>query len=554
MRKWRIEDSEELYNITGWGTSYFGINDKGHVVVTPRRDGVAVDLKELVDELQLRDVAAPTLVRFPDILDNRIEKMSSCFKQAAEEYGYKAENFIIYPIKVNQMRPVVEEIISHGKKFNLGLEAGSKPELHAVIAVNTDSDSLIVCNGYKDESYIELALLAQKMGKRIFLVVEKMNELKLIAKMAKQLNVQPNIGIRIKLASSGSGKWEESGGDASKFGLTSSELLEALDFLDSKGLKDCLKLIHFHIGSQVTKIRRIKTALHDALDSDMPGLPQSEPSFRIMYTSPKDYDSTLKLIRNIVIVDIKDIYTKGTFKYAKDVYASPQMILTIQAPNEEVFEKFVEENKQTIIDFFTRAEMNRQITLLEEKHNNFISNKVDSLFGCDIWIPSELNNSKTGEDFFWASTNTGSADRNFVMYSYPYTDKDTFTKEYFVHKRDSVMKANIPGYKEGVYMSTDSLLTDVRPINVHNDYTMEARGLWRMKGDFMGGPFVSHTRLDQKNQRIITAEIFVYSPDKMKRNLVRQMEASLYTLKLPQEGQQSQIPLGVTREAEPTNK
>ncbi|MDD3036322.1 biosynthetic arginine decarboxylase [Bacteroides sp.] len=264
MRKWRIEDSEELYNITGWGTSYFSINDNGHVVVTPRKDGVAVDLKELVDELQLRDVTAPMLVRFPDILDNRIEKMSSCFKQAAEEYDYKAENFIIYPIKVNQMRPVVEEIISHGKKFNLGLEAGSKPELHAVIAVNTDSDSLIVCNGYKDESYIELALLAQKMGKRIFLVVEKMNELKLIAKMAKQLNVLPNIGIRIKLASSGSGKWEESGGDASKFGLTSSELLEALDYMENKGLKDCLKLIHFHIGSQITKIRRIKTALREA--------------------------------------------------------------------------------------------------------------------------------------------------------------------------------------------------------------------------------------------------------------------------------------------------
>ena len=264
MRKWRIEDSTELYSINGWGTNYFHINEKGHVVVTPRRDGVTVDLKELVDELQLRDVASPMLIRFPDILDNRIEKMSSCFKQAAEEYGYKAENFIIYPIKVNQMRPVVEEIISHGKKFNLGLEAGSKPELHAEIAVNTDSDSLIVCNGYKDESYIELALLAQKMGKRIFLVVEKMNELKLIAKMAKQLNVQPNIGIRIKLASSGSGKWEESGGDASKFGLTSSELLEALDFLESKGMKDCLKLIHFHIGSQVTKIRRIKTALREA--------------------------------------------------------------------------------------------------------------------------------------------------------------------------------------------------------------------------------------------------------------------------------------------------
>lgn len=264
MRKWRIEDSEELYNITGWGISYFGINEKGHVVVTPRKNGVGVDLKELVEELQIRDVSAPVLIRFPDILDNRIEKISCCFKQASEEYDYKAKNFIIYPIKVNQMRPVVEEIISHGKKFNLGLEAGSKPELHAVIAVNTDNDSLIICNGYKDEDYIELALLAQKMGKRIFLVVEKLNELRLIARMAKRLDVRPNIGIRIKLASSGSGKWEESGGDASKFGLTSSELLEALDFLEQKNMKDCLKLIHFHIGSQVTKIRRIKTALREA--------------------------------------------------------------------------------------------------------------------------------------------------------------------------------------------------------------------------------------------------------------------------------------------------
>lgn len=261
MRKWRIEDSEELYNIKGWGASYFGINDKGHVVVTPLKDGVEVDLRELVDELSLRDVTAPMLVRFPDILDNRIEKISHCFKRASEEYNYKAQNFIIYPIKVNQMRPVVEEVVSHGKKYNLGLEAGSKPELHAVIATNMDSDSLIICNGYKDESYIELALLAQKMGKRIFLVVEKLNELRLITKIAKSLNLRPNIGIRIKLASSGSGKWEQSGGDGSKFGLTSSELLEALDFLTEKKMEDCLKLIHFHIGSQVTKIRHIQTAL-----------------------------------------------------------------------------------------------------------------------------------------------------------------------------------------------------------------------------------------------------------------------------------------------------
>ncbi|HOK98140.1 MAG TPA: biosynthetic arginine decarboxylase [Bacteroidales bacterium] len=264
MRKWRIEDSAELYNIGGWGINYFSINEKGHVVVTPKKNGVAVDLRELVDELALRDVSAPILIRFSDILDNRIEKMANCFKIAAEEYNYKAQNFIIYPIKVNQMRPVVEEIVNHGKKFNIGLEAGSKPELHAVIAINTDSDSLIICNGYKDEDYIELALLAQKMGKRIFIVVEKLNELKLIASISKRLKIKPNLGVRIKLASTGSGKWEESGGDVSKFGLTSSELLEAMDFLEKNKMKDCLRLIHFHIGSQVTKIRRIKIALREA--------------------------------------------------------------------------------------------------------------------------------------------------------------------------------------------------------------------------------------------------------------------------------------------------
>ena len=264
MKKWTIEDSRELYNINGWGVSYFGVNDKGNVYVTPCKDKTQIDLREVMDELALRDVTSPVLLRFPDILDNRIEKTASCFDVAKKEYGYKGENFIIYPIKVNQIQPVVEEIISHGRKFNLGLEAGSKPELHAVLAVQCQSDSLIICNGYKDQAYIELALLAQKMGKRIFIVVEKLNELETIASVAKKLNVKPNLGIRIKLASSGSGKWEESGGDASKFGLTSAELLQALDIMEKKGWHDCLKLIHFHIGSQITKIRRIQTALREA--------------------------------------------------------------------------------------------------------------------------------------------------------------------------------------------------------------------------------------------------------------------------------------------------
>jgi len=264
MRKWRIEDSRELYNIAGWGRKYFTINDKGHISVTPREGYASVDLKEVMDELQIRDVSAPLLLRFPDILDNRIEKISNCFKKAAKEYDYTAENYLIYPIKVNQMRPVVEELVTHGRKFNIGLEAGSKPELHAVLATNIADNALIICNGYKDQNFVELALLAQKMGRRIYLVVEKLNELKIIASVAKRLGIVPNVGIRIKLSSSGSGKWEESGGDRSKFGLNSSELLEAFNFLREHDMVNCLKLIHFHIGSQVTKIRHIKNALREA--------------------------------------------------------------------------------------------------------------------------------------------------------------------------------------------------------------------------------------------------------------------------------------------------
>lgn len=264
MRKWTIEDSAELYNVKGWGLNYFSINEKGHMTVTPKEDGPSIDLKELMEELQVRDVSAPVLLRFPDILDNRIEKISNCFRAAADEYGYTAKNFIIYPIKVNQMRPVVEEIVGHGAKYNIGLEAGSKPELHAVLSIDIDNDAMIICNGYKDESYIELALLAQKMGRNIFIVIEKLNELRTVASISKKLKIRPNIGIRIKLASSGSGKWEESGGDVSKFGVNSSELLEALDILDKNKLSDCLKFIHFHIGSQVTNIRKIKTALKEA--------------------------------------------------------------------------------------------------------------------------------------------------------------------------------------------------------------------------------------------------------------------------------------------------
>ena len=264
MKKWRIDDSRDLYNVKGWGVNYFDINEKGHATVHPLKDGGPdIDLYDLVQELSLRDVSTPLLLRFPDILDSRIEKINECFNKSRKEYGFNGSYYSIFPIKVNQQRAVLEEVVSHGKKFNIGLEAGSKPELHAVLANMDNPDSLIICNGYKDEDFIELALLAQKMGKKIFIVVEKMNELHLVVKLSRRIGVRPNIGIRIKLASSGSGKWEESGGYHSKFGLNSSELLEALDYIKEEKMEDCMKLIHFHLGSQITNIRHIKSGLRE---------------------------------------------------------------------------------------------------------------------------------------------------------------------------------------------------------------------------------------------------------------------------------------------------
>lgn len=290
-------------------------------------------------------------------------------------------------------------------------------------------------------------------------------------------------------------------------------------------------------------------ALYNVLDSDIPGLPQPERSFRIMYTAPANFDMVLKLVRNVIIVDIqKDMYTQAKFSFANDLYSQPQTVLTIQSPNEDDFEAFVTENKQTIIDFFTRAEMNRQIKTLEEKHSDEMANKIKSMFDCEVWLPGELTSSKAGEDFLWISNNAPTSDLSFVIYSYPYTDRRTFTREFYMHKRDSIMKVNIPGAEPGMYMATDTMTVETRALTIQGEYAFEARGLWRMQGDFMGGPFVSHTRLDQKNNRIITAEIFVFAPSKAKRPLVRKMEASLYTLRLPNDKAATDLPLTVPEE------
>ena len=276
------------------------------------------------------------------------------------------------------------------------------------------------------------------------------------------------------------------------------------------------------------------SALFHVLDTDVPGLPQPERSFRISRVRPESFNRSTRLFRNIIIADIQDIYTQTKFKYTRDAYASPQMIMTIQSPSQEEFAEYVSRHGQVIIDFFTRAEMNREVKLLKKKHNEVLSAKVQSLFDCDIWMPEDLTSYKTGQDFLWASNNLN--DLNFVMYSYPFRDNRTFTKEFFIHKRDSVMAINIPGAREGMYMETaDSSLVSVKNIAVQGDYAFEVRGLWEMKNDAMGGPFVSHVRVDRANARVIVVEGFVYNPSKLKRDPMRKLEAALYTLKLPQE-------------------
>ena len=293
-------------------------------------------------------------------------------------------------------------------------------------------------------------------------------------------------------------------------------------------------------------------ALFNALDLDVPGLPQPERSFRISQIIPDKFERGFRIFRNIIDVDIQPIYTQPKLKYSRDSYSSPQMIMTIQAPDEKSFEEFVNNNKQVIVDFFTKAEMNRQIGLLKKEHSGVVATKVESMFGCGIRIPADLDRYKVGKDFLWASSDKSTSDisMNFVIYSYPYTDKNTFTKDFFVHKRDSVMKINIPGAREGQYIQTDADYVDVKNISVKGEYAFEARGLWYMENDMMGGPFVSHARVDRPNGRVVVVEAFVYAPQKQKRDLMRKMEASLYTLNLPQDVELDEIVIGVDMEEE----
>ena len=265
LKQWSVEEARELYNILNWGKGFFDINTRGDVVVRPEKTSDKyLDIKELVDELRLREISPPVLIRFTDILKKRIEEIQSSFQAAIKEYGYEGEYIGVYPIKVNQSKQVVEDIIEFGRPYRFGLEAGSKPELLIVVASLDTKGAPIICNGYKDTEFIEIALWALKLGRKVFIVVEKPSELDTIIKVSARLKVKPLIGIRAKLSARGRGKWEGSGGDRSKFGLLPEEMLEAVQKLKKHGMLDSLQLLHFHLGSQITSIQSIKEALRES--------------------------------------------------------------------------------------------------------------------------------------------------------------------------------------------------------------------------------------------------------------------------------------------------
>jgi len=262
---WSVTDSVELYHVNAWGQGYFGINDAGHVTVRPEQvPGREIDLFEVVQGLKARELTTPVVMRFSGILAHRLRRLNEAFARAIAENDYRNRYAAVFPIKVNQQRLVVEEVYRYGAEFGFGLEAGSKPELLAVMAMTENSpDRLIVCNGFKDDSYIETAMLATKLGRTIVPVVENFSELDLILKHADRLGVKPKIGIRVKLASEGSGRWRDSAGEKSKFGLFITEILEAVEVLKQRGMLDCLKLVHCHPGSQLQDIRRVKEAINE---------------------------------------------------------------------------------------------------------------------------------------------------------------------------------------------------------------------------------------------------------------------------------------------------
>jgi arginine decarboxylase len=423
--RWTVTDASELYDVSRWGKGYFSVGPNGSLFVHPTKESHrSIDLKQLVDSLEWRGISLPILIRFADILKHRLGEMYQAFEQSIREHGYQGGYCCVYPIKVNQQRQVVEEIFNFGRAYNFGLEAGSKPELLAVLAI-ADNNTPIICNGFKDDEYIEMVMLAKKIGRQITPVVEKFTELELIAKHAEQVGVKPTIGLRVKLASRGSGRWKSSGGYRSKFGLTVSEALKAVEFLKARGLENSLQLLHFHLGSQITNIRQIKAAVIEAariyvdLKKAGTGLTYLDVGggLGIDYDgSQTDFESsvnyTLEEYARDIVYHIQSICDEAEVSHPTIITESGRAVAAYHSVlvfnvlgvsgfgQEDLPASIPEESEQPLIDLFeTHRSINKK-NLLETYHD--AQQALDSALNLFSLGYLSLDQRSLAENFYWA--------------------------------------------------------------------------------------------------------------------------------------------------------
>jgi arginine decarboxylase len=423
--RWTTTDAGELYDVASWGKGYFSVGQNGNLFVHPSKDPQRkIDLKELVDTLEWRGIALPILVRFGGILKHRLREMHQAFDLSMREHGYQGGYCCVYPIKVNQQRQVVEEVFEFGRPLRFGLEAGSKPELLAVLAV-AENETPIICNGFKDDEYIEMVMWARKIGRNIIPVVEKFTELELIVKHADRIGVRPRIGVRVKLASRGSGRWKSSGGYRSKFGLTVNEALKAVEYLKERNMEDCLELLHFHLGSQITNIRQIKGAVIEAtrVYADLKKLGTGLRYMDVGGGLGIDYDGsqtdfessvnyTLEEYARDVVYHIQSICDEAEVPHPTIITESGRAVAAYHSVlvfnvlgvsgfgEEDLPESLPEESEQCLIDLFETYRSLTKKNLLETYHD--AQQALDSALNLFSLGYLPLQQRSLAENFYWA--------------------------------------------------------------------------------------------------------------------------------------------------------
>jgi arginine decarboxylase len=414
-----------MYDVASWGKGYFSVGENGNLFVHPTKEqDRKIDLKQLVDTLEWRGISLPILIRFAEILKHRLGELHQAFDTSIREHGYQGGYCCVYPIKVNQQRQVVEEVFRFGRPYHYGLEAGSKPELLAVLAI-ADNETPIICNGFKDDEYIAMVMLARKMGRKITPVVEKFTELELIAKHAEKVGVRPRIGIRVKLASRGSGRWKSSGGYRSKFGLTVTEALKAVEFLKERGMEDCLELLHFHLGSQITNIRQIKAAVIEGarVYVDVKRLGTGLKYIDVGGGLGIDYDGsqtdfessvnyTLEEYARDVVYHIQNICDEGEVPHPTIITESGRAVAAYHSAlvfnvlgisgfgEEELPDSVPEESEQCLIDLFETYRSITKKNLLETYHD--AQQALDSALNLFSLGYLPLQQRSLAENFYWA--------------------------------------------------------------------------------------------------------------------------------------------------------